>query len=138
MILKEKKMKKVVSLVLVVLLIMSVSASALAGTASIAPGKSRYKTYNISSSPVYNLTAAGRAGDKITVRLDLYDNTVNSTNENAHWKKSYQGTFTINSGATYFVIKPKDFKFVKGRTPKARLKFSAPSGNKGSVDVIYP
>ena len=82
--------------------------------------------------------AAGRAGDKITVRLDLYDNTVNSTNENAHWKKSYQGTFTINSGATYFVIKPRDFKFVKGRTPKARLKFSAPSSNRGSVDVIYP
>ena len=130
--------KKVVSIVLVVMLIMSICAGALADSATLKPGKAMGpKVYNISSSPSYKVTAAGRNGDKVKVQLDLYDNNVNSSNANDPWKKSFVGTYTI-SNYIQLTIKPRDFKFVAGRTPKARLRIWALSTNKDSIDVSRP
>lgn len=137
-----KSHKKLVAMLLVVVLMISTCASALASTITLGPGKSipasKRPIYAISSSPSYTISVTGKKGYKVTVYLDLYDSY--ETDSTLQWKKSATKTITCkNNVSVSATISPtKTFKFVSGRTTKARLRFTAAKANKGDVNVTYP
>lgn len=131
-----KKFMKFISLVLVVMTLLAVSAPALAATSTLAPGQKKYKSYEgLSSAPSYtvSLTTYTQYNQFCKVTLSL-----NDLEDGGAWKVS--AVKTLKRGSTDTVkISPTDtFKWVSGRSDKARLTFEGLASNSFDVYVSYP
>ena len=139
---KKMIFTRILAIALVAMSIMAVDIPAMAGVSTVNSNNPKYKSYNISSSPSYDITAYGTPGDRLTVCLDLNDLEHPISNGNANWKVSKSITLTISSdGSAQTTISPgSSFKYVSGRSDKARLRFKVPTNysNKGDITVYYP
>lgn len=131
-------MKRFTAMLLAIVMLMALSVSALADTSEVAPGKTKFKSYDISSSPSYDVSITGATGDKMTIVLSLNDLEDPNPDGTPNWKKSATKILVVG-GTSSATIKPtSDFYFVSGRSDRARLSFVAASGNSGTVEVTYP
>ena len=151
--------KKIVAFILCAMLISTFCVTAFAATSSLEIGQTKYKTYNITSAPTYKIRVAGKSFQKIKITLSYWDKEVEDQlikkykkwekvpkeKKNTVWKISSSKTVTLSRDtqvAQIIVSQGKDFKFVKGRTPKARLSFTAgrtvKSTSNDPMSVTYP
>ena len=139
---KKNLLIRILAIALVAMSVLAVAIPAMAGVSTVNSSKPKYKSYSISSSPSYNVTAYGTPGDRLTVCLDLNDLEHPISNGDANWKVSQSITLTISSdGAAQTTISPgSSFKYVSGRSDEARLRFKVPINytNKGDITVYYP
>lgn len=133
-----KNMKKILALALVIVSVLAIAIPAFAATSSVAKGKSKYMSYDISSSPSYGVSITGTKGDKLTVILSLNDLENPLSGGQANWKKSNSITLTVGTKDSCTIEPGSLFGFVDDRSDRARLTFSAASTNKGSISVTYP
>ena len=81
----------------------------------------------------------GKKNDKVIITLCLND-LEHPLSGDSNWKKSKTITVTLNNdGYASTTITPgTDFKYVDGRSDRARLGFQAYKYNKAPVEVTYP
>lgn len=131
-------MKKFIAMLLAIVMLMALSVSAMAATSQVAPKKTKFMSYDISSSPSYDVSITGTKGDKLTVVLSLNGLENPNADGTPNWKKSATKTLVVG-GTSSATIKPTStFSFVSGRSDRARLSFIAASTNSGTIKVTYP
>ena len=133
-----KAIKKIFAVVLVLMSVMALAIPAMAGTSSVTKGKSKYKSYDIDSSPSYDISVSGTKGDVLTVTLSLNDLEKPNADGTPNWKKSNSIKLTIGTKNSCTISPGSLFGFVNGRSNRARLTFTASSSNKGTISVTYP